>query len=218
MKSMFYKTVGQGLLTWEELSEVILDVEVTMNNRPLCYVEEDVQLPTLTPNAFLMLNSNVLPELQPYHIEERDLRKRAKFLMKTKDAMWRRWTTEYLSALRERHRLRRGKKGKENSLAVGDVVIVKSHERNRSFWPLGIVEQLIAGRDGVVRGAKLRVGRSHVERPVQLLYPLELSCDEDNNREPAVTLNPDAAVFRPRRDAAAAAELRMRDIVQAELS
>ena len=26
MKSMFYKTVGQGLLTWEELSEVILDI------------------------------------------------------------------------------------------------------------------------------------------------------------------------------------------------
>ena len=112
MKSMFYKTVGQGLLTWEELSEVILDIEVTMNNRPLCYVEEDVQLPTLTPNVFLMLNSNVLPELQPYHVEERDLRKRAKFLMKTKDTMWRSWTTEYLSALRERHRLRRGRKGK----------------------------------------------------------------------------------------------------------
>ena len=51
------------------------------------------------------------------------------------------------------------------------------------------MEQLIAGRDGVVRGAKLRVGRSHVERPVQLLYPLELSCDEDDNQETAVALN-----------------------------
>ena len=137
---MFYKTVGQGLLTWEELSEVILDIEVAMNNRPLCYVEDDVQLPTLTPNVFLMLNSSVLPELQRYHIEERNLRKCAKFLMKTKDVMWRRWTTEYLSALRERHRLRRGKKGKDNSLAVGDVVIVKSQERNRNCWPLGFFE------------------------------------------------------------------------------
>ena len=208
MKSMFYKIVGQGLLTWEELSEVILDIEVTMNNHPLCYMEGDVQLPTITPNVFLMLNSHVLAELQPYRIEERDLRKRAKFLMKTKGAIWLRWTTEYLSALRERHRLRRGKKRKENSLDVRDVVIVKSQERNRSFWPLGNVEQLIAGRDGVVQGAMLLVGQSHVERPVQLLYPLELSCDEDN---------PDAAVFRPRRDAAAAAAQRVKDIVQAEL-
>ena len=35
----------QGLLTWEELSKVILDIEVTINKRPLCYVEKDVKLP-----------------------------------------------------------------------------------------------------------------------------------------------------------------------------
>ena len=55
MKAAFYKTVGQGLLTWEELNEVLLDVEVTLNNRPLSYLEEDVQLPTLTPNSLLFL-------------------------------------------------------------------------------------------------------------------------------------------------------------------
>ena len=187
---MFYKTVGQGLIAWEELSEVILDIEVTMNNRPLCYVEEDVQLPTLTPSVFLMLNSNVLPELQPYHIEERDFRKRAKFLMNTKDAMWRRWTTEYLSALRERHRPRRGKNGKENSLAVGDVVIVKYHERNRSFWPLGIVEQLIAGRDEVVQGAGY--GSDGHTSSVLCCCSTRWSCPVMK-----VTLNTDAAVFGP---------------------
>ena len=80
------------------------------------------------------------------------------------------------------------------------------------------MKQLIAGRDRVVRSAKLRVGPSHVERPVQLLYPLELSCDEDDSQEIAVTLNTDAPMFRPRRDAAAAAQLRVKDIVQAELN
>ena len=35
MKAAFYKTVGGGLLAWDELSEVLLDVEVTINNRPL---------------------------------------------------------------------------------------------------------------------------------------------------------------------------------------
>ena len=65
MKVAFYKTVGQGILTWEELSEVILDVEVTMNNRPLTYQEEVFQLPPLTPNSLLFSNSNYLPELVP---------------------------------------------------------------------------------------------------------------------------------------------------------
>ena len=61
MKSAFYKTVSQGILNCEELSEVILDIEVTMTNRPLCYQEDDVQLPTMTPNTMLFLKSNILP-------------------------------------------------------------------------------------------------------------------------------------------------------------
>jgi hypothetical protein len=43
MKGIFYKTVGGGLLTWDELSEVLLNIEIAMNNRPLNYMEEDVQ-------------------------------------------------------------------------------------------------------------------------------------------------------------------------------
>ena len=172
MKAAFYKTVGQGLLTWEELTEVLLDIEVTLNNRPLSYLEEDVQLPTLMQNSFLFNNSNILPELAPYHVNERDLRKRAKFPLKTKDTMWRRWTSEYLRALRERHRLKYG--NAESSLAVGDLVIIKSVECNHNCWPLGITEELIIGRDHIAHGAKLRVTKSVLERPVQHLYPLEL--------------------------------------------
>ena len=67
------------MLTWEELSEVLLDVEIVMNNRPLSYMEEDVQLPTLTPNSMLFLNPNYLPELKPHHQEVASMRKRAKF-------------------------------------------------------------------------------------------------------------------------------------------
>ena len=169
----------------------------------MSYLEEDVQLPTLTPNSFLFTNSNILPELAPYHLDERDLRKRAKFLLKTKDAMWHCWTSEYLQALLEQHRLKYG--NAENRLAVGDVVIIKSVERNRNCWPLGIIDELIMGRDQVVGGAKLRVGKSVLERPMQHLYPLELVCDRTPPADKPAQLNPGAPIFRPRRDAAAAA-------------
>ena len=59
----------------------------------------------------------------------------------------------------------------------GNVILIKAEERNRGRWRFGIVEQLIQGRDGAVRGAPLRAGKSYLERPVQYLYPLELSCD-----------------------------------------
>ena len=136
-------------------------------------------------------------------------------MQESKDSMWRRWTSEYLRALRERHRLKHS--NGENSLAVGDVVIVKSAERNRNCWPLGIIETLIVGRDQVVRGAKLRVGncKNVTERAVQHLYPLELSCDKTVPANP-VPLNPSAPTFRSRRDAAAAANLSIQDLAHFE--
>ena len=33
IKGMFYKTVGGGLLTWDKLSEVLLDIEIAINNQ-----------------------------------------------------------------------------------------------------------------------------------------------------------------------------------------
>ena len=80
-----------------------------------------------------------------------------------------------MRVLRERHNLVH--KERQLNLKVGDVVIIRGDEKNRAHWKLGIVTKLIIGRDGVVRAAQLRAGKSYLERAVQHLYPLELSCD-----------------------------------------
>ena len=97
-KSAFRKAVGNGTLPWGELSDVVLDVEIAINGRPLSYMEEDVELPVLTPSSVLHLQPSQLPELSAYHIEEPDLRKRAKYLYRCKEAVWSRWTREYVQA------------------------------------------------------------------------------------------------------------------------
>ena len=93
---------------------------------------------------------------------------------------------------------------------------MKSEDKNRGKWPLGIVKELIVGSDGVVRGARLRAGKSHVERAVQHLFPLELTCDRQLPAGVPVEMNPEAAPFRPRRDAAVAARLRVQEITSDE--
>ena len=57
-------------------------------------------------------------------------------------------------------------------------------------------------------GAKLRDGKSYLERPIQHLYPLEMSCDMTAGA-PVRNLDSKAAVFRPTRDAAFAAKVRI---------
>ena len=113
-------------------------MEITLNNRPLGYVEDDIQLPVLTPNSMLYLNSNTLPEFPPHEYEDRDLQRRAKHLLKCKAAVWKRWSQEYLRSLRESHRNLLGAKGAV--LVVGDMVILKTDEKSRRKWPLGIMK------------------------------------------------------------------------------
>ena len=88
-------------------------------------------------------------------------------------------------------------------------MILKSEGRNRNYWPLGIIEKLIVGRYGVARAAKVRTRTTVLERAIQHLYPLELSCDRSKEATP---LSPTAPPFRSSWDAAAAAELRIQDI------
>ena len=81
-----------------------------------------------------------------------------------------------------------------------DVMPIKGKERNESKWKIGVVERLIQGQDGVIRGAQLKAGKTHTERPLQLLYPLELTCNRPE-RTRGETLRDDVREFQPRRAA-----------------
>ena len=45
VKGSLYKTIGNGFLTWTELEEVVLDLDVAVNSRSLGYAEDNVKLP-----------------------------------------------------------------------------------------------------------------------------------------------------------------------------
>ena len=134
-----------------------------------------------------------------------------KFLMKCKEVMWKRWTAEYIRGLRESHRRAGGEQTPHPN--SGDVVIIRDDNKNRNHWKLAVVTDLIRRKDDIVRGAKLKTGRDILERAVQHLYPLELHCAQ---MLPKSRLNPAAPEFRatPRRDAAAAAAVRIQEIAE----
>ena len=122
MKQALYKSIGHGNLRWKKLEEVLLDVETTVNNRPLSYLEEDVQMPVLTPNAMQFGQPTQIPE-EVSGIEDSGLRNRARYLRKCKDAMW---SNEYLKALRERHRVKHNTK--QVTAKLGDVVLIRGEQ------------------------------------------------------------------------------------------
>ena len=82
VKKALHKKSGNGCLRWKGPQDILLDVEVALNCGPLTYLEDDIQMPTLTPNAMMFVGSMFAPELAPHHLEDADLRKWAKYLFK----------------------------------------------------------------------------------------------------------------------------------------
>ena len=95
----------------------------------------------------------------------------------------------------------------------GDIVLIKGDEKNRNKWEIGKLTKLICGKDKVVRGVKLQSGKVTLERPVQLIYPLELKCDV---RKCETKLNTNAEEFKPKRRAAVVAEAKSKELFELE--
>ena len=114
---------------------------------------------------------------------------------------WNRWQKEYLCNQRETH--------KPNKLRiplliieVNDIVIVHVDKLPRSQWKLGLVTELIPGRDTKVRGAKVRLSKTNtiITRPVNKRYLLE--CLNTNSTSPTINKDTVQTDTKPKREAA----------------
>ena len=67
---------------------------------------------------------------------------------------------------------------KKPNIEPSDIVLLKNDQTKRCFWKLGKVVELLQGRDGNIRAAKVMVpsarGTTILSRPLQLLIPLEI--------------------------------------------
>ncbi|GFT39502.1 integrase catalytic domain-containing protein [Nephila pilipes] len=100
--------------------------------------------------------------------------KRIRYLQNLRYQLRQRFQKEYLSELIRNPQLA----PKRCNLSVGDIVLVGSNNVKRLNWPLGRVIEMFQGEDNIERVAKLRVSNGEIIRPIQRIYPLELSSSE----------------------------------------
>ena len=85
-------------MTYEGLSRVIKDIEMIFNNRPLQYVEDEMDIRVLTPNR--SIHGGDVYQLEEIE-EPNSLNKMEKRVRKAKEEMWNRWTTDNVRVLKE---------------------------------------------------------------------------------------------------------------------
>jgi len=113
-------------------------------------------------NAYTVKDTELIED------DKEKLTKMNKRLEEAKAHAWRRWKREYIHSLN---------KERAATPVVGEVVLVVGNEKNRGEWKKGKVSRLIQGKDGVVRGVILLHKGHTIERPLQLVCPLEIRVD-----------------------------------------
>ena len=131
---------------------------------------------------FLVLTLKILIHGQPittpqeqFNNADKAIKKQHRYIKRFKDAAWNRWNKEYLRYLTNTHNMENYQRHME--ITTGHVVLTKGGDKHRSKCNIGIVEELYEGKDSLIRVVKLRSKKTYIERPIQLLYPLDLSYD-----------------------------------------
>ena len=95
--------LGRRLLSYPELEEVLLDIETSMNNRPLLYQGEELEQPVPTPSTLLRRKAIPILEQDLEKIGEEGVTKWMRFLQKCKEQLQKRSMKEYVHTLDKQH-------------------------------------------------------------------------------------------------------------------
>ncbi|XP_035230645.1 uncharacterized protein LOC118202587 [Stegodyphus dumicola] len=116
------RTIGEQLLTQEEFTTLLAQIEACLNSRPLCPLSEDPsEFSALTPGHFLIgIPLTALPE-ESLHDQKIPILQRWKLVEKMFQSFWKRWSYEYISNLQRRSKWLKV----QPNLKVNDLVIIK---------------------------------------------------------------------------------------------
>uniref|UniRef100_A0A2M3ZA50 Putative bel-2 cq-i n=1 Tax=Anopheles braziliensis TaxID=58242 RepID=A0A2M3ZA50_9DIPT len=160
------------LPTDEVLLSTLIEVEFTVNSRPLTDVPIDLDSePPLTPNHFLLGSFNGDKPHLPFDSDAATLRTSWLTSQRMADVFWKKWVREYLPTLTRRSKWVK----RVQPVAVGDVVVIADDNLPRNHWPRGTVVDVVQARDGQVRRAIVQCANGQVyERPATKIAVLDV--------------------------------------------
>ena len=173
VKSTMKKVLKRSYITFYELETLMCKIENVLNDRPLTFIDDDLPtLEPLCPNHFLIgrRSSLITTNSQEYSTHE-TLNRRLKHQKMLLTHFKKRWKLEYLPLLIDRNKNPKATR----AAAVGDIVLIEDNNKDRNYWTMARIEKLCYSSDNRVRSVYVKVGNQLYKKPIQKLYPLELS-------------------------------------------
>lgn len=179
-KTCLKKCIGRAFLTYNELETTLIETEALINSRPITYSFNDLNEPRpLSPSEFLV--GRRLTSLPPLVLDNNkipatrlEITKRLKYREQILEKIWKRWRHDYLMELRSAHHAKNTVKKSE--FKVGDVVIIHEDKVPRHMWNLGLIKEVLIGRDNKIRSCVVKTTKGNlIRRTIQHLCNLEVS-------------------------------------------
>ena len=142
IKTSLSSAIARKIYNVEEFTTIVKEVESIVNMRPLTYQSTESRDQPLTPSQLLCgWDISIMPPLlQPVtddsDNETRKLQHQCYLISNALDKFRRRWSSEYLTSLREKH-LTFCSRSPTHHLKPGSLVMVKHENLHRYEWPLG---------------------------------------------------------------------------------
>ncbi|XP_011859063.1 PREDICTED: uncharacterized protein LOC105556579 [Vollenhovia emeryi] len=168
LKHHLRRTIGETLLTFEETTTLLAQIEAILNSRPLEPLSDDSDdISALTPGHFLIgsaLTSVPEPSLKDLATSRLS---RWQFIQQRVQQFWSQWSAQYLQrqqAISKWHH-------PSNAIQVGSLVLITDERLPRCKWPLPRVSTLMPAKDGLTRVVTLKTPT----RPITKLAPLPIA-------------------------------------------
>lgn len=101
VKHHLHRVIGNNILTFEEMTTLLTQIEALLNSRPICS-SSDIDLDPLTPSHFL-IGRPYTAVLEPSLLEVPVNRLRRWELVHNRlQGFWRRWQLDYITSLQQR--------------------------------------------------------------------------------------------------------------------
>ena len=215
VKRCLRKVLHNKRITLEELRTLLVEIETRVNNRPLTYVNEDINEPEALTPSHLLTGDRIEPvPPAPFHGLQEDpdfrvnpetptverlnesFKAHTKLLLKWNKV----WHDDYLTSLREYY-YGANKPVSSNPLKPGDIVLVEC-DSSRADWPLGRVVSVHPDENGTLRLVKVNSKGVTSLRTVEKLIPFEVSKVDPGTSVPVASVPSPELQDRPSRRSA----------------
>ncbi|KAL0832508.1 hypothetical protein ABMA28_000724 [Loxostege sticticalis] len=171
-KHHFKRILGLNTVTYEQLNTLIVEIEGILNSRPLTSMSQDLSdFSFLTPGHFLIgCPITAVPEPDVTAVPYNRLRFWRRCLQ-MKQHFWHVWSKDYISMLNSRTKWLKVLP----NLKEGMLVLVKTDSTPPLQWPMGRIEKIFAGSDGMTRVVQVRTHKGSYRRSISSIIVLPIN-------------------------------------------